>query len=69
MALKFHKFVNKWCDENVNEEQRKQCADWFMGKLSDSIPNIVTYKVQENDESKTPYTPYNRYRVKRTNNS
>ncbi|XP_055308090.1 uncharacterized protein LOC129572177 [Sitodiplosis mosellana] len=67
-AHKFHKFVQKWCEENVNEEQRKQCADWFMGKQADQIPNIITIKVQENDLTKTPYALYNRYKVQHLNN-
>lgn len=63
-ANKFHRFVQKWCEDNVSEEQKKQCIDWFMGNQVDQIPNIVTIKVQENDLSKTPYALYNRYKVK-----
>lgn len=66
-ALKFHKIVQTWCDENVNDVQEKQCVDWFMGKQADQIPNIITIKTQENDLTKTPYTPYNRYKVQHTN--
>lgn len=69
MDAKFHKFVQSWCGENVNAEQTKECNDWFMGKQSDLIPNIVTVKVQENDLTKTPYIPYNRYQVQRVNSS
>lgn len=67
-AHKFLKFVKKWCDENVNEDQQKQCVDWFMGKQADQIPNIITIKVQENDLTKTPYALYNRYKVQHLNN-
>lgn len=67
-AHKFHRFVQKWCEQNVNEEQKKQCADWFMGKQADQIPNIITIKVQENDLTKTPYALYNRYKVQQLNN-
>lgn len=66
-ALKFHKFVRKWYDENVSDMQKKQCIDWFMGRQTDQIPNIITVKTQENDLSKTPYAPYNRYKVQHTN--
>lgn len=55
--------MQKWCDDNVNEEQKLQCQNWFMGKQADQIPNIITIKVQENDLTKTPYAPYNRYKV------
>lgn len=69
MSQKFQKFVNKWHDENISAEQDKRCMDWFMGNIPDSIPNIETVKVQVNDETKTPYRPYNRYKVKRCGNS
>lgn len=66
MSQKFRKFVNKWQDEHISADQEKRCMDWFMGNIPDSIPNIETVKVQVNDETKTPYRPYNRYKVKRT---
>lgn len=69
MDRRFHKFVDKWCDENVTDDQRKQCNDWFMGKQPDQVPNIVTVKVQENDLTKTPYSTYNRYKVQRVSSS
>lgn len=62
-AAKFYKFVQKWYDENVSKAQSMDCIDWFMGRQSDQIPNIITTKTQENDLSKTPYAPYNRYKV------
>ncbi|XP_031632024.1 paired amphipathic helix protein Sin3a-like isoform X2 [Contarinia nasturtii] len=66
-ANKFHKFVQKWCEENVNEEQNESCVNWFMGRQQNQIPNIVTIKLQENDLSKTPYALYNRYKVQHLN--
>lgn len=69
MGRRFHKFVDKWCEKNVNDEQAKQCNDWFMGNHPDLIPNIVTVKVQEKDLTKTPYSTYNRYKVERVNSS
>lgn len=65
-ASKFYRFVQKWYDENVTDVQKRQCNDWFMGRQSDQIPNIITVKTQENDLSKTPYAPYNRYKVQQT---
>lgn len=62
-AAKFYKFVQKWYDENVSKAQSIDCTDWFMGRQSDQIPNIITTKTQENDLTKTPYAPYNRYKV------
>lgn len=64
MARKFHKFVNKWCDQNVTETMNNQCIEWFMGRHPDLVPN-VTVKLQTNDISKSPYTIYNRYKVDR----
>lgn len=67
-AKKFHNFVGKWCEQHVTDTMKTQCADWFMGRQSDLIPNI-TVKLQENDITKTPYQTYNRYEVQRLSKS
>lgn len=66
MSKKFHRFVGKWCDKNVTETMRNQCNDWFMGRHPDLVTN-VTLKIEENDLTKTPYAPYNRYKLDRVN--
>lgn len=60
--------MQDWSNENVSEDQRQKCTDWFMGNFADHIPNIVTTKIQENDLTKTPYAPYNRYKVQHMKN-
>lgn len=45
---------------------RNQCTEWFMGRHPDLVTN-VTIKVEENDLTKTPYAPYNRYKLERIN--
>lgn len=66
MSSKFYRFVTKWCDKNVTETMRNQCNDWFMGRHPDLVSN-VTLKIEGNDVTKTPYAPYNRYKLDRTN--
>lgn len=66
MSTKFHKFVTKWCKENVTEALDRQCTEWFMGRHPDLVPN-TTLKIKENDITKTPYRLYNRYKLERPN--
>lgn len=68
MSKKFHKFTSKWCDQYVTEAMRTQCNDWFMGRHPDLVSN-KTIKIEGNDLTKTPYAPFNRYKVDRSNKS
>lgn len=65
MSNKFQKFVNRWHDNNVSEQLNHQCSEWFLGRHTDLVPNTTTL-LQTNDINKTPYKPYNRYRVQRS---
>lgn len=52
-------------NRNVSENQKNQTKDWLIGQHPDLIANITTI-LTDNDLNKTPYTVYNRYRVKKT---
>ena len=62
MNDKFHEWHKAWVDDNVPDQQRKSCVDWFMGRIEGLIPGrtrAFTYQ----DFKKPPYSPYTRYRV------
>lgn len=62
---KFLTHVSNWMNRNVSENQKNQTKDWLIGQHPDLIANITTI-LQDNDLNKTPYTVYNRYRVKKS---
>ncbi|XP_033219948.1 paired amphipathic helix protein Sin3a-like [Belonocnema kinseyi] len=59
---KFHQWFASWTRENVSEEQHKICQDWLMGRYENLIPHR-TRVVTDNNQTRTPYRQYNRYRV------
>ncbi|KAL0268238.1 UNVERIFIED_CONTAM: hypothetical protein PYX00_010266 [Menopon gallinae] len=61
---KFKAWNDKWVECNVNEHELKTCMDWLLGKGNDVIPN-KTKILTDNDLTKPPYVPYNRYKVER----
>lgn len=67
-ATKFRGWLKKWANINVNEAQSKLCTDWLMGRCDGVVPNR-TRIVTDNDLQRTPYVPYNRYRVDRLNDT
>ncbi|XP_076267862.1 SIN3 transcription regulator family member A [Rhynchophorus ferrugineus] len=67
-ATKFRSWLKKWVCSNVNEIQAKQSTDWLMGRGDGVVPNR-TRVVVDNDLQRTPYVPYNKYRVDRLNDS
>lgn len=66
MKSKFKKFVDSWLAHNVSENQQQQCTEWLMGRTvetSQLVNNLTTVRLHENDIKKTPYAPYNRYKI------
>ncbi|KAJ8963093.1 hypothetical protein NQ318_018557 [Aromia moschata] len=63
-ATRFRAWLKKWAGANVSDVQVKQCTDWLMGRGEGVVPNR-TRVLTDNDLSRTPYVPYNRYRVER----
>ncbi|XP_055540003.1 paired amphipathic helix protein Sin3a isoform X2 [Wyeomyia smithii] len=64
MHQRFDTFVQRWLDRNVSEAQRNQCNEWLLGSLFDLVKNVTVVQ-QNNDISRTPYMPYNRYKVEK----
>lgn len=63
---RFRSWLKSWVTSNVSDLQQKQCTDWLMGRSDNVIPNR-TKVITHNDSTRTPYVPYNRYRVERLN--
>lgn len=63
-ASRFRHWLKQWAIEHVSDGQVKQCTDWLMGRCEGVVPNR-TRVLTDNDLSRTPYVPYNRYRVER----
>ncbi|KAH1014584.1 paired amphipathic helix protein Sin3b [Dendroctonus ponderosae] len=63
-STKFRSWLKKWASANVTDAQSKQCTDWLMGRSEGVVPNR-TRVLADNDLRRTPYVPYNRYRVDR----
>ncbi|XP_044596895.1 paired amphipathic helix protein Sin3a-like isoform X2 [Cotesia glomerata] len=63
---KFHGWLQKWVSKNVGDGQHQSCIDWMMGRYENLIPHR-TRVIVDNDQSRSPYRPYNRYRVERLN--
>lgn len=64
MHHRFDAFVQRWLDQNVSEAQRTQCNEWLLGTRLDLVKNLTVVR-QNNDISRTPYMPYNRYKVEK----
>ncbi|XP_050076400.1 uncharacterized protein LOC126563743 [Anopheles maculipalpis] len=65
MDQRFKRVVDRWLDQHVSGSQRASCSDWLLGKRQDLIKTTTTSViVQDNGLSRTPYAPYNRYKVK-----
>ncbi|XP_057664954.1 paired amphipathic helix protein Sin3b isoform X1 [Diorhabda carinulata] len=63
-AGRFRQWLKHWTSEHVSDIQVKQCTDWLMGRCEGVVPNR-TRVLNDNDINRTPYVPYNRYRVER----
>lgn len=62
----FRLWHKNWATSNVSDVQQKQCTDWLMGRGENVIPNR-TKVIVHSDLTRTPYVPYNRYRVEKLN--
>ncbi|XP_053677519.1 uncharacterized protein LOC128727615 [Anopheles nili] len=63
MGRKFKSIVECWLEQHVSASQRATCADWLLGKRHDLMKNITTIIIQNKNSNRTPYTPYNKYKV------
>lgn len=61
---KFHQWLAAWVSKNVVDVQHRLCQDWLMGRYENLIPH-KTRVIMDNDQTRTPYRQYNRYRVER----
>ncbi|XP_046593518.1 paired amphipathic helix protein Sin3b isoform X2 [Neodiprion lecontei] len=61
---KFHQWLARWATQNVADTQHRLCQDWLMGRYENLIPHR-TRVVTDNDQSRSPYRQYNRYRIER----
>ena len=59
---KFHTWLSTWASRNVADAQHRLCQDWLLGRYENLIPHR-TRVITDNDQSRTPYRQYNRYRV------
>ncbi|KAK4884156.1 hypothetical protein RN001_000427 [Aquatica leii] len=64
LGIRFRSWLKRWTSVNVSDSQHKQCTDWLMGRTEGVVPNR-TRVVSNNDLTRSPYSPYNRYRVER----
>lgn len=63
LAIRFRAWLRSWQQKHISESQAKVCTDWLMGTGVDFVPN-KTWIQTDNDLGRTPYIPYNRYRVR-----
>ncbi|KAI4483596.1 hypothetical protein M0804_007856 [Polistes exclamans] len=61
---KFHQWLSSWASKNVADVQHRLCQDWLMGRYENLIPHR-TRVITDNDQTRSPYRQYNRYRVER----
>ncbi|XP_026669872.1 paired amphipathic helix protein Sin3b isoform X2 [Ceratina calcarata] len=61
---KFHQWLASWASKNVADVQHRLCQDWLMGRYENLIPH-KTRVITDNDQTRSPYRQYNRYRVER----
>ncbi|XP_066583983.1 paired amphipathic helix protein Sin3a-like isoform X2 [Prorops nasuta] len=64
LNTKFHQWLASWAVKNVADVQHRMCQDWLMGRYENLIPHR-TRVITDNDQTRSPYRQYNRYRVER----
>ncbi|XP_075219291.1 paired amphipathic helix protein Sin3a-like isoform X2 [Lycorma delicatula] len=64
LAARFRKWHENWKSEHITQVQSDEASDWLMGRAPDTIAN-VTRVLTDNPIERPPYRSYNRYRVKR----
>ena len=63
MHEKFDSFVQKWLSVNAMETQTSTIVDWLQGKNQLNFLPCKTVVKKDNNITKTPYYPFNRYVV------
>lgn len=66
LTSRFRNWLKQRVGPHISEAQNKQFTDWLMGRGEDLIPTR-TKVLTDNDLSRTPYIPYNRYKVDKLN--
>ncbi|XP_071557175.1 paired amphipathic helix protein Sin3a isoform X1 [Temnothorax nylanderi] len=61
---KFHHWHASWLSKNGTDIQHRLCQDWLMGRYENLIPHR-TRVITDNDQTRSPYRQYNRFRVER----
>lgn len=61
---KFHHWHASWISTNGTDTQHRLCQDWLMGRYENLIPHR-TRVITDNDQTRSPYRQYNRFRVER----
>lgn len=61
---KFHHWHASWVSKNGTDIQHRLCQDWLMGRWENLIPHR-TRVITDNDQTRSPYRQYNRFRVER----
>lgn len=61
---KFHHWHASWISTNGTDIQHRLCQDWLMGRYENLIPHR-TRVITDNDQTRSPYRQYNRFRVER----
>ncbi|KYN39992.1 Paired amphipathic helix protein Sin3a [Trachymyrmex septentrionalis] len=61
---KFHHWHSLWISKNSTDIQHRLCQDWLMGRYENLIPHR-TRVITDNDQTRSPYRQYNRFRVER----
>ncbi|KYN12810.1 PREDICTED: paired amphipathic helix protein Sin3b isoform X1 [Trachymyrmex cornetzi] len=61
---KFHHWHSLWISKNGTDIQHRLCQDWLMGRYENLIPHR-TRVITDNDQTRSPYRQYNRFRVER----
>lgn len=64
MDTKFHHWHASWISKNGTDTQHRLCQDWLMGRYENLIPHR-TRVVTDNDQTRSPYRQYNRFKVER----
>ncbi|KMQ96942.1 paired amphipathic helix protein sin3a [Lasius niger] len=64
MDSKFHHWHASWISKNGTDTQHRLCQDWLMGRYENLIPHR-TRVVTDNDQTRSPYRQYNRFKVER----
>lgn len=75
---RFQQFAQRWLTAHVSAEQQQQCNEWLLGSSSNNSTILTTASsttasnnwslaktkvIVQNDLKKTPYRPYQRYKV------